>query len=163
MVFQWWFHVCAEENSCAGTVGVYIDRVATETPAVLQFLINMVDDNGNTALHYSASHSNFSIVKLLLDTGQLLNLYTTTSPHYSTMIFFTRLSLAHPAFPNENGTPLFHRTILKSLTLTFIKTLLLIIVPFPTQRLSLLLPRCESPKTSLVLNHSAAARSMLIC
>ncbi|XP_026792377.3 KN motif and ankyrin repeat domain-containing protein 4 [Pangasianodon hypophthalmus] len=69
VVFQQWFHVCAEENSCADTVALYINEVATETPAVLQFLVNMVDDNGNTALHYSVSHSNFSIVKLLLDTG----------------------------------------------------------------------------------------------
>lgn len=69
MVFQQWFHVCAEENSNADTVALYINEVATETPAVLQFLVNMVDDNGNTALHYSVSNSNFSIVKLLLDTG----------------------------------------------------------------------------------------------
>ncbi|XP_027009360.2 KN motif and ankyrin repeat domain-containing protein 3-like isoform X1 [Tachysurus fulvidraco] len=68
-VFQQWFHVCAEENSCTDKVALYINEVATETPAVLQFLVNMMDDNGNTALHYSVSHSNFSIVKLLLDTG----------------------------------------------------------------------------------------------
>lgn len=69
VVFQQWFHVCAEESSCASTVSRYINAVTTESPAVLQFLVNMVDDNGNTALHYSVSHSNFSIVKLLLDTG----------------------------------------------------------------------------------------------
>lgn len=70
MVFQQWFHVCAEENSCANTAALYVNEVASKTPAVLQFLVNMVDDNGNTALHYSVSHSKFSIVKLLLDTGQ---------------------------------------------------------------------------------------------
>ncbi|KAK2860819.1 hypothetical protein Q7C36_004985 [Tachysurus vachellii] len=69
VVFQQWFHVCAEENSCTDKVALYLNEVATETPAVLQFLVNMMDDNGNTALHYSVSHSNFSIVKLLLDTG----------------------------------------------------------------------------------------------
>ncbi|XP_053358655.1 KN motif and ankyrin repeat domain-containing protein 2-like [Clarias gariepinus] len=69
MVFQQWFHVCAEENSCANTAALYVNEVASKTPAVLQFLVNMVDDNGNTALHYSVSHSKFSIVKLLLDTG----------------------------------------------------------------------------------------------
>ncbi|XP_076828170.1 KN motif and ankyrin repeat domain-containing protein 4-like isoform X2 [Brachyhypopomus gauderio] len=69
VVFQKWFHIAAEEDSCANTVALYINEVATETPTVLQFLINMVDDNGNTALHYSLSHSNFNIVKLLLDTG----------------------------------------------------------------------------------------------
>lgn len=72
-MFQQWFHVCAEENSRADAVARYVSGVAAETPAVLQFLVNMVDDNGNTALHYSVSHSNFSVVKLLLDTGQWHN------------------------------------------------------------------------------------------
>lgn len=69
VVFQRWFHVCAEENSCADTVTLYINKVSTETPTVLQFLVNMVDDNGNTALHYSVSHCNFSIARILLHTG----------------------------------------------------------------------------------------------
>ncbi|TKS84830.1 KN motif and ankyrin repeat domain-containing protein 1 [Collichthys lucidus] len=34
---------------------------------VLQHVANMADGNGNTALHYSVSHSNFGIVKKLLD------------------------------------------------------------------------------------------------
>ncbi|XP_017558890.1 KN motif and ankyrin repeat domain-containing protein 2-like [Pygocentrus nattereri] len=69
VVFQQWFHVSAEEDSCADTVALYLNEVSTKTPTILQFLVNMVDDNGNTALHYSVSHSNFSIAKLLLDTG----------------------------------------------------------------------------------------------
>ncbi|XP_036452185.1 KN motif and ankyrin repeat domain-containing protein 4-like [Colossoma macropomum] len=68
VVFQQWFHVSAEEDSCADTVALYLNEVSTKTPSILPFLVNMVDDNGNTALHYSVSHSNFSIVKLLLDT-----------------------------------------------------------------------------------------------
>ncbi|XP_062849854.1 KN motif and ankyrin repeat domain-containing protein 1-like [Trichomycterus rosablanca] len=69
VAFQHWFSVAAEEDSSADTVALYLNDVAVKTPAVLQFLVNMVDDNGNTALHYSVSHSNFHIVKLLLDTG----------------------------------------------------------------------------------------------
>lgn len=69
VVFQQWFHVSAEEGACADTVALYLNEVNSRTPTVLQFLVNMVDDNGNTALHYSVSHCNFSIVKLLLDTG----------------------------------------------------------------------------------------------
>lgn len=37
--------------------------------AVLRHIVNMADGNGNTALHYSVSHSNFDIVRLLLDAG----------------------------------------------------------------------------------------------
>lgn len=37
---------------------------------LLGHVVNMTDGNGNTALHYSVSHSNFGVVELLLDTGQ---------------------------------------------------------------------------------------------
>lgn len=40
---------------------------------LLEHVINMTDGNGNTALHYSVSHSNFGVVELLLDTGQSPN------------------------------------------------------------------------------------------
>ncbi|XP_055058902.2 KN motif and ankyrin repeat domain-containing protein 4 isoform X3 [Misgurnus anguillicaudatus] len=69
VVFQQWFHVSAEEDAQADIVALYLSEVNLQTPTVLPFLVNMVDDNGNTALHYSISHSNFSIVKHLLDTG----------------------------------------------------------------------------------------------
>ncbi|XP_042573570.1 KN motif and ankyrin repeat domain-containing protein 2-like [Cyprinus carpio] len=69
VMFQQWFHISAEKGACADTVAVYLNEVNSQTPTVLQFLVNMADDNGNTALHYSVSHWNFSIVKLLLDTG----------------------------------------------------------------------------------------------
>ncbi|KAI4885196.1 hypothetical protein NFI96_016653 [Prochilodus magdalenae] len=71
VVFQQWFHVSAEEDSCAGHALLCILRKCPTKNAhwSLQFLVNMVDDNGTTALHYSILTHNFSIVKLLLDTG----------------------------------------------------------------------------------------------
>lgn len=45
--------------------------VKKETPSLLAFLVNLPDDNGNTVLHYSVSHCNYSIVSLLLDTGDI--------------------------------------------------------------------------------------------
>lgn len=50
-------------------VGDYIATFEAVSPDVLRYIINMADGNGNTALHYSVSHSNFQIVKLLLDAG----------------------------------------------------------------------------------------------
>lgn len=51
-------------------VGDYITAFEEISPAVLRHIINMADGNGNTALHYSVSHSNFEIVKLLLDASR---------------------------------------------------------------------------------------------
>lgn len=51
-------------------VGDYITAFEEISPAVLRHIINLADGNGNTALHYSVSHSNFEIVKLLLDASK---------------------------------------------------------------------------------------------
>ncbi|XP_076151422.1 KN motif and ankyrin repeat domain-containing protein 3-like isoform X1 [Alosa pseudoharengus] len=69
VVFQQWFHVTAEEDSSVHTVALYLDKVRAAAPSLLHFLVNLADDNGNTALHYSVSHSNFAIVQTLLSTG----------------------------------------------------------------------------------------------
>lgn len=72
-------------------VGDYITAFEEVSPEVLRHVINMADGNGNTALHYSVSHSNFEIVKLLLDASKLTFLvilfclictYTTVSHEY---------------------------------------------------------------------------------
>lgn len=69
VLFQRWFSVAAEETSVAGDLAVYLREVRKSTPTLLAFLVNLADDNGNTVLHYSVSHCNYSIVGLLLETG----------------------------------------------------------------------------------------------
>ncbi|XP_059200422.1 KN motif and ankyrin repeat domain-containing protein 4-like [Centropristis striata] len=69
VLFQHWFSAAAEEASVASRVALYLREVKKATPSLLAFLINLADDNGNTVLHYSVSHCNYSIVSLLLDTG----------------------------------------------------------------------------------------------
>nr|XP_045047079.2 KN motif and ankyrin repeat domain-containing protein 1 isoform X6 [Desmodus rotundus] len=62
-----WFRVSSQKSAIPAMVGDYIAAFAAISPDVLRHIINMADGNGNTALHYSVSHSNFEIVKLLLD------------------------------------------------------------------------------------------------
>ncbi|XP_018532840.1 KN motif and ankyrin repeat domain-containing protein 4 isoform X1 [Lates calcarifer] len=69
VLFQHWFTAAAEEASVASRVATYLKEVRKATPSLLAFLVNLADDNGNTVLHYSVSHCNYSIVSLLLDTG----------------------------------------------------------------------------------------------
>ncbi|KAL4635009.1 KN motif and ankyrin repeat domain-containing protein 4 [Arapaima gigas] len=69
VLYQEWFRVSSQEDSHVDTVTLCLKEVAAAAPTLLCFLVNLADGNGNTALHYSVSHSNFSIVKLLLDTG----------------------------------------------------------------------------------------------
>lgn len=51
-------------------VRAYMDTFSSVSPQLLKFVVNMADGNGNTVLHYTVSHSNFPVVKLLLDTGE---------------------------------------------------------------------------------------------
>ncbi|KAM5261449.1 KN motif and ankyrin repeat domain-containing protein 1 isoform 4-T21 [Hipposideros larvatus] len=62
-----WFRVSSQKSAIPAMVGDYIAAFEAISPDVLRHIINMADGNGNTALHYSVSHSNFEIVKLLLN------------------------------------------------------------------------------------------------
>lgn len=68
-VCQEWFRVSSQKTSSPELVAVYLEEFRSISPQLLQMVVNIADENGNTSLHYSVSHSNFRIVKLLLDTG----------------------------------------------------------------------------------------------
>ncbi|KAM4722956.1 KN motif and ankyrin repeat domain-containing protein 4 [Rhinophrynus dorsalis] len=68
-VCQEWFRVSSQKSSSPDLVAVYLEEFRSISPRLLQTVVNIADENGNTALHYSVSHSNFRIVKLLLETG----------------------------------------------------------------------------------------------
>ncbi|XP_044189876.1 KN motif and ankyrin repeat domain-containing protein 1-like [Thunnus albacares] len=63
---QEWFSVSSHKSAAPDTVEDYLSTFRVISPSVLQHIANMADGNGNTALHYSVSHSNFAIVKKLL-------------------------------------------------------------------------------------------------
>ncbi|XP_067086333.1 KN motif and ankyrin repeat domain-containing protein 1 [Osmerus mordax] len=69
VLYQEWFRVSSQKESQAHTVTLYLREVGVATPTLLRYIVNLTDGNGNTALHYSVSHGNFPVVKLLLDTG----------------------------------------------------------------------------------------------
>ncbi|XP_048416047.2 KN motif and ankyrin repeat domain-containing protein 1-like isoform X1 [Stegostoma tigrinum] len=66
---QEWFRVSSQKSASPQVVADYLMAFAEMSPAILKHVVNLSDGNGNTALHYCVSHSNFSIVKLLLDTA----------------------------------------------------------------------------------------------
>uniref|UniRef100_A0A669QLW7 KN motif and ankyrin repeat domains 3 n=1 Tax=Phasianus colchicus TaxID=9054 RepID=A0A669QLW7_PHACC len=69
LVLQEWFRLSSQKSSIPDTVANHLLAFAELSPALLAHVVNLADGNGNTALHYSVSHSNFHIVRLLLDTG----------------------------------------------------------------------------------------------
>ncbi|NWU41772.1 KANK4 protein, partial [Hylia prasina] len=68
-ISQEWFQVSSHKSSSPEVVAAYLEALGDIQPQLLETVVNLPDRNGNTALHYSVSHSNFPIAKLLLDTG----------------------------------------------------------------------------------------------
>ncbi|NXW46299.1 KANK4 protein, partial [Nyctiprogne leucopyga] len=68
-VCQEWFRVSSCKSSSPEVVAAYLKALEAIQPELLAMVVNLADRNGNTALHYSVSHSNFPIAKVLLDTG----------------------------------------------------------------------------------------------
>ncbi|XP_077417643.1 KN motif and ankyrin repeat domain-containing protein 1a isoform X2 [Vanacampus margaritifer] len=62
-----WFRASSQKAASASAVSDYLAAFGAISPEVLRHVVNMADGNGNTALHYSVSHSNFPVVKKLLD------------------------------------------------------------------------------------------------
>ncbi|KAK6492554.1 KN motif and ankyrin repeat domain-containing protein 1-like isoform X1 [Huso huso] len=62
-----WFRVSSQKSAVPAMVEDSLSAFREVSAAVLRHIVNMADGNGNTALHYSVSHSNFDIVRLLLD------------------------------------------------------------------------------------------------
>ncbi|XP_046870787.1 KN motif and ankyrin repeat domain-containing protein 1b isoform X2 [Hypomesus transpacificus] len=62
-----WFRVSSQKSAVPAAVKDHLSAFRAVSPSVLRHVANMADGNGNTALHYSVSHSNFRVVKMLLD------------------------------------------------------------------------------------------------
>ncbi|TNN70002.1 KN motif and ankyrin repeat domain-containing protein 2 [Liparis tanakae] len=92
-VLQEWLRVSCHKAADTAVVEAYMSTFAAVSPQLLEFVINMADGNGNTALHYTVSHSNFPVVKLLLETG-LCNADKQNKAGY-TAIMLTALAAFH--------------------------------------------------------------------
>ncbi|XP_022626137.1 KN motif and ankyrin repeat domain-containing protein 3 [Seriola dumerili] len=64
-----WFRISSAKMAQPSRVSDYLMAFSEVSSVLLEHVVNMTDGNGNTALHYSVSHSNFGVVGLLLDTG----------------------------------------------------------------------------------------------
>ncbi|XP_062568562.1 uncharacterized protein LOC134230741 isoform X2 [Saccostrea cucullata] len=66
-----WFKASSHKLSDPNQVEDFLSSFNEISKACLQYIVNLQDDNGNTAIHYAVSHSNYDIVSLLLDTGAI--------------------------------------------------------------------------------------------
>ncbi|KAE9417548.1 hypothetical protein Angca_005200 [Angiostrongylus cantonensis] len=65
-----WLKCAARKNSQFEAVDILIEQLKELSEALLKVVVNITDQNGNTALHYAVSHGNFLVVSSLLDSGE---------------------------------------------------------------------------------------------
>ncbi|KAJ7316657.1 hypothetical protein JRQ81_002819 [Phrynocephalus forsythii] len=68
-VLPYWLRLSCHLEADPELVSLHLEAFLAISPQLLEFIINMADANGNTALHYTVSHSNFPVVTKLLETG----------------------------------------------------------------------------------------------
>ncbi|XP_006123952.2 KN motif and ankyrin repeat domain-containing protein 3 isoform X2 [Pelodiscus sinensis] len=94
VLLQEWFRVSSQKSSDPVTVASHLLAFAEVSPGLLAHVVNLADGNGNTALHYSVSHSNFQIVRLLLDTG-VCNVDHQNKAGYTALMLAALASVEH--------------------------------------------------------------------
>jgi len=67
IIQQEWFKTSSTKQSNPTDVEDYLDHIEEMSRELLDQVVNLVDVNGNTALHYSVSHGSFDVVSILLD------------------------------------------------------------------------------------------------
>uniref|UniRef100_A0A3P9BA34 KN motif and ankyrin repeat domains 1b n=1 Tax=Maylandia zebra TaxID=106582 RepID=A0A3P9BA34_9CICH len=92
---QEWFSVSSHKSASPETVEDYLSTFQAISPSVLQYIVNMADGNGNTALHYSVSHSNFGIVKKLLN-PEVCNVNQQNSAGYTPIMLAALAAVDNP-------------------------------------------------------------------
>uniref|UniRef100_A0A672F728 KN motif and ankyrin repeat domains 1b n=1 Tax=Salarias fasciatus TaxID=181472 RepID=A0A672F728_SALFA len=92
---QEWFSVSSHKSASPDTVEDYLCTFRAISPSVLQHVANMADSNGNTALHYSVSHSNFGVVKKLLD-AEVCNVNQQNAAGYTPIMLAALAAVENP-------------------------------------------------------------------
>ncbi|XP_039302623.1 uncharacterized protein LOC105204657 isoform X2 [Solenopsis invicta] len=67
IIQQEWFKISSTSSANPLDVEDYLDRFEECSSTLLEYIVNMTDTSGNTAMHYAVSHGNFDVVSILLD------------------------------------------------------------------------------------------------
>ncbi|CAH1158574.1 unnamed protein product [Phyllotreta striolata] len=62
-----WFKISSQITANPLDVEDYLDALEDMSSLLLEYVVNMSDSSGNTAMHYAVSHGNFDVVSILLD------------------------------------------------------------------------------------------------
>ncbi|KAI8123729.1 KN motif and ankyrin repeat domain-containing protein 1 [Lucilia cuprina] len=101
---QEWFRLSSSENADPHEVEDYLDCFEDLSVPLLEYCVNMVDANGNTAMHYAVSHGNFDVVSILLD-SKVCNVNQMNNAGYTSVMLVSLAKLKNAE----------HRTVVERL------------------------------------------------
>ncbi|XP_036333104.1 uncharacterized protein LOC118744298 isoform X2 [Rhagoletis pomonella] len=104
IIQQEWFRASSTEKANPHEVEDYLDCFEEMSVALLEYCVNMVDANGNTAMHYAVSHGNFDVVSILLD-SKVCNVNQMNNAGYTCVMLVSLAKLKNAA----------HRTVVQRL------------------------------------------------
>ncbi|XP_067627260.1 KN motif and ankyrin repeat domain-containing protein 2 isoform X2 [Eurosta solidaginis] len=104
VIQQEWFRISSTEQANPHEVEDYLDCFEEMSVALLEYCVNMVDANGNTAMHYAVSHGNFDVVSILLD-SKVCNVNQMNNAGYTCVMLVSLAKLKNAA----------HRTVVERL------------------------------------------------
>ncbi|XP_075219769.1 KN motif and ankyrin repeat domain-containing protein 2 kank isoform X2 [Lycorma delicatula] len=91
IVQQEWFKISSTADANPLDVEDYLDCFEEISSQLLEYIVNMTDVSGNTAMHYALSHGNFDVVSILLD-SKVCNINQANAAGYTCVML---VSLAH--------------------------------------------------------------------
>ncbi|XP_066918149.1 uncharacterized protein [Clytia hemisphaerica] len=65
-----WFKTVKKRRANASVVKSYLDLFQNRIPELLETIVNLSDDEGNTALHFAFTYKNLGAASILLDSGE---------------------------------------------------------------------------------------------
>ncbi|XP_046682252.1 KN motif and ankyrin repeat domain-containing protein 2-like isoform X2 [Homalodisca vitripennis] len=82
IIQQEWFKISSTASANPLDVEDYLDCLEEMSGRLLEYVVNMTDVSGNTAMHYAVSHGNFDVVSILLD-SKVCNINQTNAAGYT--------------------------------------------------------------------------------
>ncbi|CAK5014072.1 unnamed protein product [Meloidogyne enterolobii] len=80
-----WLKMATKKNTNAEAVEQFIDALESYSTQLMDTVINITDQNGNTALHYAVSNENFDVISVLLD-SKVCRIDQMNTAGYSTLM-----------------------------------------------------------------------------
>uniref|UniRef100_A0A336LCA0 CSON006654 protein n=1 Tax=Culicoides sonorensis TaxID=179676 RepID=A0A336LCA0_CULSO len=87
-----WFRVSSTDSADPLDVEDYLDCFDEFSSDLLSYMVNLIDANGNTSMHYAVSHGNFDVVSILLD-SKVCNVNQTNNAGYTCVMLVSLAKL----------------------------------------------------------------------